>query len=801
MTRAMRIVRNVAIGLAALVVVLGIAGILIVQSDWFQNYVRRTIISSTEDSTGGKVEIGTFHFEWRHLSAVATDFVIHGTEPAAVPPLLRATRVELNLRLFTSLHHLWDIAYLGIDHPQANVIVYPDGHTNIPSPRQKSTSTESPLETVVDLAIGRFELTDGLIVFAAQKQALNVHANNLRALLSYSLLSQDYRGQISLQPIYVVSGRNTPVNFTVNLPLTLSRNRIDVHDASIFSSQSSIALNASIQDLKDLKLSAHATGHVALADLKNAANVPFTLKSRNAPSVIDLDANASTTNNAIEVTGLRLTLGSSEFEASGRLNAGLNFNSRLALGELGKLLNQPALPSDIASLNGIATLDSHRNLTFKELRASALGGDFAGDASLEDFSTYRLRGDLKHLDLANVIRALGETRLPYDGVVSGPIDIGGNLNAGLRGLTAEAKLSIAGGSHGIPLSGNLTANYTGARDDISIEKSLLTLPHSRLTIDGSVGKQLNIAMTTTNLDDLLAVIPQNGAQDSRPPVALHGGEASFTGKITGSLTAPSISGHVTADRFSVEGREFDSFNADASITKRDVAIQNGSLSRKMMQTSFSGTLGLRDWKPLPSVPLAVNASIQNGDLADLLALAGQPGGGYSGLLSANVSVNGTLGNPRGAGSLVVTNGMVQGQPFDRAEAQVNLTDQLVTLPSAYVQLGPARVNVAGQFQHPRDSFTKGQLRADVQSNRIDLAQLSALQRQRPNTAGVMELHANAAGNLSGQFQLTSLNGNASLRGLLSGGENYGDLTASVTTSLIRARIVPDPIPIAAIFAI
>ena len=88
----------------------------------------------------------------------------------------------------------------------------------------------------------------------------------------------------------------------------------------------------------------------------------------------------------------------------------------------------------------------------------------------------------------------------------------------------------------------------------------------------------------------------------------------------------------------------------------------------------------------------MTGSIQNGDLADLLALAGQPSSGYSGQLSANVSVNGTLGNPKGAGSLVVSNGKVQGQPFDRAEAQVNLTDQLLTVPSAFVQLGSARVN-------------------------------------------------------------------------------------------------------------
>ena len=235
---------------------------------------------------------------------------------------------------------------------------------------------------MVNLAIGRFELTNGLITLAAQKQELNIRGNNLRAQLSYNILSQDYRGQISLQPIYVVSGRNTPVDFTVNLPLTLSSKRIEVHDASIFSSASAITLNVSIQDMKDPKLSAHASGHIALADLKNVANVPVSLKGPNLPAVIDLDGDASMQNNTIEVKGLRV---------------------------------------------------------------AAFGGQFSGDVSLKDFNEYEVRGDLQHLDLAKVMRAVGQAPLPYDGVLSGPIDIGGNLKAGLRGLTAQARLSIAPG--------------------------------------------------------------------------------------------------------------------------------------------------------------------------------------------------------------------------------------------------------------------------------------------------------------------------------------------------------------------
>jgi translocation and assembly module TamB len=662
----MKILRRVAIAGAALVLVLAISAVLILRSAWFQNYVKQTIVSSVEESTGGRAEIGSLHFDWTHWGAVATDFVIHGTEPAGSAPLLHVARTQLNLRLFTSLHHWWDVTYLGVDRPQVSVIVLPDGRTNIPSPRRRSTSSD-PLETVVDLAIGRFELTNGLIAMGVEKQALNVRGNDLHAQLSFNILGQEYRGQLSLKPVYIVAGRNTPVNLIVSLPVVISRKRIDVNNASISSSNSSISLNGSIEDLKNPKLSAHATGHIALADLKSFANLPA--------EAIDLDA----------------------------------------------------------------------------------------DVNVDPQGAYLLAGNLKNFAFQSA---------PYSAIVSGRIQVTGNLATGLRDLTAQARLSIAPGRRGMPVKGNVAAEYSGARNDISIQKSLLTLPHSRLSIDGSIGKQLNVAFTTTDLNDF--PIPRSN-------IALHS-PVTFTGKVMGSLISPAISGHVAAGRFRIEDRTFDGFTADASVTQRNLAIENGLLGRGSMQAHVSGTLGLRDWKPLPSSPLSVSASIQNGDLADVLALAGEPSNGYSGRLSANASVNGTIGNPQGAGSLLVTNGVLQGQPFDRAEAQVKLTDQLVTVPSAFLQLGPSRVNLTGEFRHPRDSFSTGQLRASLESDAINLAQVNRVQKQQPNTAGVVQIRANVTGNLAQQFQLTSVSGNASARGLEWRGQNYGDLTADATTS-------------------
>ena len=73
----------------------------------------------------------------------------------------------------------------------------------------------------------------------------------------------------------------------------------------------------------------------------------------------------------------------------------------------------------------------------------------------------------------------------------------------------------------------------------------------------------------------------------------------------------------------------------------------------------------------------------------------------------NAHVTGTVGNPNGTANLVVLNGMLQREPFDRIEAQVKMADQLIAIPAAYVSAGPARIDLTGAFQHPRDSLAKG----------------------------------------------------------------------------------------------
>jgi len=292
----------------------------------------------------------------------------------------------------------------------------------------------------------------------------------------------------------VVSGRNTPVVFTLTLPLALQKDAIEFRDAKITTPASELVMNGSLQNLRDPKTTAHLQGHLALADVRNIANLPLTIR---ATDNLELDADATVAASIIDVTRLRVGLGNSTIDASGRLRdpqgkGSLQFQTRLALNELGRLANLEARPDGRLAMNGTASLDANGNylvdgklsaegisfqqgnrrigkvslfagvrldpqlLEVRGMRLDAFGGELAGDASLRDFARYQLNANLRNLDLRTVARTFGQKDMAYGGIASGPIAAQGDLKApGTTSIAAQAHLSIAPQRTGIPLSGRL----------------------------------------------------------------------------------------------------------------------------------------------------------------------------------------------------------------------------------------------------------------------------------------------------------------------------------------------------------
>ena len=728
MSRGARIIRNAAIVFGVVL----IACFIIAPTEWFRNYVRGQIISAVENSTGGKVEIGSLDLDLVHLRAVATKFVIHGTEPAGSRPFVEVGQIEADFRLF-------GIAYLGVDQPELNVIMLADGRTNIPSPKVPSKSKESPLATVVDLAIGHFDLKHGVANFDSRRHPLNIQANNVHAQLYYNVLKQGYHGQLELEPVYLIGGRNTPVAFKVTLPVQVEKDRVDFHHASVSTAVSRLTIDGSVENIDNPRIVTHVSGHVATIDIENLVNVPIAVNSKNVPSEIGLDLNAVGSSTRIDVSGLRVSLGKSNIEASGPLKdpdgkAGLQFRTQLSLGELGRLIKMG---------------------TPAEMVLTA-----AGSIRMNADNKVDLESELGPLDIQALTRPAG-VKLPYDGRIAGSIAVQFDTHH----VAAGAHLRIVPTGRGIPMSGRIDARYDGASDDIAVQESYLALPHSRLTLSGSIGKRLKVLLTTHDLSDFVQGVPVVLDSDAR-----------FEGVVTGSLSSPRIAGRVTVNRFIAEGRAFSGLSAELAAASNNASVKDGMLTRGPMKAGFTADVGLRNWSATPRSPIQANVSITDADLADALALAGEPLTGYSGGLTATAQVGGTVGNPQGNVNLQVGQGTLDGQPFDRIQAQVNMTDRLVTIPAAYIVSGASRVDLTGEFRHPRESFTTGTVHAHLQSNQVNLA-------QRANLGGTLQVNADVNGELgSGEFRLTSLNGEGSGHDLRWEGVKYGDVSLNAKTS-------------------
>jgi translocation and assembly module TamB len=822
MTRGRKIAAWILGGVAALVIVAVTAGILIVRTEWFRNFVRAKIVTAVEEATGGKVDVGSFNFEWSHLRAQIHDFVIHGLEPPTAAPLLRVDLLQVDLKLLSPFRGFVDIAYLLADTPQANVIVYTDGHTNIPAPKIQHPTNRTGLETVVDLKIGRFDLRKGSFTFGDRKSSLDASGGNLRAMLNYNPLKPSYTGELDIDPLDVKSGNNPAVPVSVKLPVTLEKDRISLAEGRLSTPQSQIVISGAMDHLVAPRASAHLNARIALDEVKRAAGLAVPLDTLHGPRLLEADVTASTDPDYIRIQSARVRLGSSNIEASGTLQdpqqAGtVQFNSTLALSELGRLLRVAAQPEGVLkaggntrlesggryvvtgnvegrgvafrmganrlagiSLDTSVTADPHR-IELAGLRLDALGGSFHGSAGIEEMDKFQLQGNLSHFQIEQVVRVFRPGQLGYNGVVSGPVAASGRLKNGSE-LIARANLGIAPGAGGeIPVSGHLQVDYNGAAGDVAVDHSYLGLPHSRLDLTGTLNRQIQVRLVTHDMADFrpVAAIPVSFTAGS--------GSAIVNATVAGKLDAPRIAAQVELANFAVDDRPFTRFSGAVDASPSGADIRNGLLTRGSLQAQLTASVGLRNWKPEPAEPLRVDATVRNADVRDILALAGQSAIPASGAFTADAHIAGTIGSPTGNADIGVVNGTVEDQPFDRLSAHVDMTDRRINVPTLQLTAGAGRIDASASFQHPLNDLKRGEITAHAASSQIQLGQLQALVKNRPGLNGTLSLRGDAAASLTpdrsgSQVEVRSVDADLAARNLQMQGQALGNLTATAKTA-------------------
>jgi translocation and assembly module TamB len=189
--------RHVPLSIAAIMVLGVLASIglaLWMNTAQFEGLVRKRLVAELEQSTGGRVQVATFHWRLSHLEAEAGGVVIHGNEAPGEAPYARIDRLTVRLSLLGFWSPSVRLQDLDIDHPAIHLITYEDGSTNQPHPRRPPNSTTQNLNTFFDLQAGHLSLEQGTIDydnraasfdFQNRWQPLDFQANDVSLLLRY----------------------------------------------------------------------------------------------------------------------------------------------------------------------------------------------------------------------------------------------------------------------------------------------------------------------------------------------------------------------------------------------------------------------------------------------------------------------------------------------------------------------------------------------------------------------------------------------------------------------------------------
>ena len=827
MSRPQRIALIALAALAGLVVALILAAIVVIQTPWFGNAVRSRVVSALEQSTGGNAAVGSVSLSPSNSNLVLTNVVLSGRQPGA-PPFLRAKSVVLHLDRSAMLHGNVNIRSAVINDPHVYLEVTPAGTTNVPHQPGPARPGPDPIESLMNAAMDRVAVNNGLVDVQDSRNHLNVRGRNLQANLVYNAGVPQYTGNISMDPIYVQSGNRRPVAWQLSLPLRIWDDSVAVSNGKLVSAQSDLDISGQVAHAAAPSGSFRLSGVIDLSEIAKAFGAKIPAGLLNLPPV-KVDALARLRNNQVEVTSAKLTLGKSTLDITGALrlsafSGSVRFDGAFDLAQLGRILRLPGRPQGALRVAGTAVLAGARNyritaragaagvafdagparitgvnavslveavpnrITFSNAQIAALGGTFTGGGEITGMQRFRVDGAIRGLSTHDLAAVYSSKPFVWDGVVSGSVHAQGALRAPiLRRLIAGAQLVIAPGSRGVPLSGRVQVAYDGPSDSVSFGSSWLALPHTRVDLSGTLGKVLQVRFDSSDLDELLPAIAL--ASPSAPaslPVTLVNGAAGFNGTVAGPLSSPVITGQTTLTNFVVNGEKFDRFEAGVEASKAGLAVRDASLRQGAMLAKFQGAVGLDNWKPLPAEPLSASGTLRDGDVHALLAAAGRGAMNVTGRLDADAQVSGTLGAPLAAAAISAASGEVYGEPYTRIQASLKYTPVRIQLLSADIEAPAGRLAAAALYTHAPNQPGIGTLEFNASTRGLELGKLRTLAQRQPGLAGTLRFNADGTAVVdrtpgAPPFRLTALQAGVVARAVRIGDRPAGDLALTAAT--------------------
>jgi translocation and assembly module TamB len=758
MRRAWKIILCSIAGLLLLAIAVTVTGVYIAHSDWFREKVRSRIVAEAEKATGGRVEIAQFLMDWKTLQAEVDGFVIHGTEPPGSPPLVKVEKLVVGLKIVSLVERDFDILFARLESPQVYLLIAADGGTNVPQPKSPHNKNGDGIQPILDLKVGNFTIQNGSAEVHAAGQApkiasYDVAGKNLQSKLSYQAVGAKYSGTVSVQPLDVRFDKYRSLQLGADITLAIDKDSIQVPSAKLTTTASHIDLSGQLKNFTSPVVDTKFTGAVSITELG---------------SILKLN---SRQNGTVDLAGDLHYLGNTDYKLTGTLRSkSLSYADKTV-----KLTNVSASSS--------FQIDP-KLIELSNLSAGVMGGNIHGKAIIRDLDRYEISGTVARFDIAK----LSPQPLPYDGIVNGPFAVSGRFSdQHLQHIAASAKLAISPAPTGMPVQGSIDAKYDAPNNQIVVAPSFITLPNSRLDLNGVLGKRMQVVFESRNLDDILPAAALAGQKTL--PVALNSGSIRFDGSLIGSLDSPQLEGHIDGKNFVYSGQLVESLTGDITAQQEGVALRSANLVYQNLRAAFQGSVGLNKWKTSDASALNVTANLQNASLVNLLALANHKEIPVSGTLTISGQVTGTIGNPQANATFTLLNGAGYGEPFDRFAGKIEAVNSTTASLSAQWRAGNAQVGINATYQHSPNDFQAGTAHFQVTSNRMSLAQFALVHKEWPGLAGTTYITS------SGEFliskagaRLSAINGDLETSNLTLDALQLSDLKLTAKTEAGSVKV-------------
>jgi len=764
-----------------------VAGILLLAgvgwystTDSFQALVRQRLVAALERATGGRVELGSIHTVPFHFQVEVRDLTIHGREQPGEVPYAHVNSLLAQLKPWSILQTGIGFNYVVLDHPVIHIILYPDGTTNQPEPRQPQAAAGKSVEQLFAFSISRLEVRHGEILWDDQPIPLNFAVSNLSADMSYSLLRRRYDGNVLLGKADTIFKDYGPLAWTAEAHFSLSRDRLLVQSLKATSGRTHLQAKGEIDGFSRPKI--EGDYDISL-DLVEAASVVRRPEIRQG---------------ALQLVG-HGSWSAQDFSSIGKV-----LLSRLEWRDAPVGLHN-------ANLSAQYSVNSKR-LVLSQIQGQVLGGIVTGDADVIDWlspqraaaptkgkepekqaGAVRLR--LKDLSVAEIAAAFSTPARPFHkvklaGLTSGSIEArwkASPRNAEAQ-FIADVVPSVKSSSGQLPLTAHLQGIYRAGPGELQLDRLTAATPGTQVQASGTLSTTaaLKVSVTTTDLGEWQPIFSAAGYTGPMP-VTLKG-HASFDGTATGKISQIAIAGNLQSRDFETlipatsrtpeKMVRWDALHANVQLSPSLFAVRNGTLTRDPDSLKFDFRVQLAQRQFTDTSAFQAHLDTQDADLTNLLAVAG-----YSypitGTMNFHLQAAGTRADPHGEGHIVIHNGTLDGEPIENFSSDLSLSKGDVALSHLTLAHYEAKVTGDATYNPASQAF-----HFNLTGANFDFARIPVIHSTRVSVQGRADFTAIGSGTL----EEPSINAAIHIRDLTFDQERAGDFTINAVSQGAELKI-------------